>query len=334
MTDYEAMRIHVFRDQQVEERVHAPLRDLRGDPGHSAGGGSQSDMLDDGDPLVHGPRRRGLLPGHLPQPHHPGDPGAHAPGSLGEHPGPQVDDPGLRGLHLRPEPRRVQGRGAGLASRRTWPSTSSTRAASEGMPVYAMTAAVRPRPRHPGHRRRLHREPARPAEGAESHRRRQRRLHGQEHQRPHQGHPAHRRRVAQLLPDRLQPDQRRPRRQVPQDPGEGRRARTSRCARARATTRRCDGKKREEAEARPRPGPPGRPRLAVRGRRHPDAHDLLRLRRDAARQGQRARGHRRGRPRASPSRRRRAASRTRWSSCWWWPTARPASSSATTRRST
>ncbi len=58
------------------------------------------------------------------------------------------------------------------------------------------------------------------AEGAESLAVGQRRLRGEEHQRPRAGNRPHRRRIAQLLPDRLQPDRRAARRALPQDPGE------------------------------------------------------------------------------------------------------------------
>ena len=50
MSDYEAMRIHIYHDQQVEERVAAALRDLRRQ--RPAGVAQDSNMYMNGDPFV------------------------------------------------------------------------------------------------------------------------------------------------------------------------------------------------------------------------------------------------------------------------------------------
>ena len=104
------------------------------------------------------------------------------------------------------------------------------------------------------------------------------------------GHPAHRRRVAQLLPARLQPDEHRARRPLPQDRRSRCRARRASQVRARkgyyAPLRGQDAPA-EEAEAAPTPTsrpPSTRPTTT---QDDPAAHDGLRLRRDAAGQGQR-----------------------------------------------
>ena len=102
-------------------------------------------------------------------------------------------DPGLRGLHLRPQPGRVQAGGPGLAARQRAPSTSWT-PRGLGRAARSSSARVRPRPRHQDIGAAFT-ENLEARGGRGVHRRGQRRLHGQQHQRPGQGHPADRRRV-------------------------------------------------------------------------------------------------------------------------------------------
>ncbi len=131
--------------------------------------------------------------------------------------GPQVRDPRLRGLHPRHQPGRVQARQRGVAPRERrhlLPERARPRghADRDDGPVRAGAAG-------PGHRLRLAPR-ARRGGGVGGRGERQRRLHRAQHERPLRRHPEDRQRDPGLLPPRLHPLEHRPRRQVPQDPGE------------------------------------------------------------------------------------------------------------------
>ena len=120
MSDYEAMRIHVYHDPDDRRAGPAALRDLRRHQHRRTEASSRAATACGPAPsttrYVTGARVRGLLPGHHPHPRHPRGAGAGAQRPRrGE--GPQVGDPRLRGLHLRHQPRRVQARQRGLAPR-------------------------------------------------------------------------------------------------------------------------------------------------------------------------------------------------------------------------
>ena len=191
---------------------------------------------------------------------------------------------------------------------------------------------VRPRPRHPGPRRGLLGEP-RGLGGLRVDRLRFGRLQRQEHERPEQGHPAHRRGVAQLLPRRLRLAELGPRRQVPQDLGEGG-AQGPAGAGPQGLLRAPGRGEGEAQEARARSRAAGGGGLALRARPDSAADVVVRLRRDHHGQGRHPHPHRH-RPAGHPLRGEgRPPRRTPSSSCSWPPTARPASSSSTTSGST
>ena len=202
--------------QRDPEPGPAPLRDLRPDdhdraeparPEHDGGGGSRH----------HVAGGRGLLRGHGPQPRHPRRDAARARGA-GPGERAQVGDPRLRGFHLRHPAPRVQAAHRHLAARER-----------------RHLLRERPRPRGPARRahRRVQHHPARggprlrlqpgggDAGGLGVAGGRQRRLHRPQLERPRGRPQAHLRRDPRLLPDRLQPDQRRARRRLPEDRGEG-----------------------------------------------------------------------------------------------------------------
>ncbi len=89
MTDYEAMRINVFRDPQVMERVRRRYENYGVTHGNTSAQRQPERPRVHGRSLRHGPRHRGLLPGHGAESDHPRDPGARAPGPGGD-PRPQV----------------------------------------------------------------------------------------------------------------------------------------------------------------------------------------------------------------------------------------------------
>ena len=217
-------------------------------------------------------RGRRLLPGHFPQPDHPR--GARAlPQRPRQHQGAQVAHPRLRRLHLRPQLRRVQESHRGLAKGQHRDLLREQPGPRGDAPGH--DRPVRPRPSRPGRRRRLQRDlrgdrgSGRPLCG-------QRRLHRPQHQRPVERLQAHRRRDADLLPRRLQPHEHGARRQVPQDPGEGPRPERGPGKGSQGLLRPLRPEDRSIRQARRRPRDPDCPRLALRGGRHPPAHDRLR----------------------------------------------------------
>ena len=157
MSDWEAMRIHTFRDGQVISRV--PRRyEQYGVSQPMMSRRTGGDVAGQDDPYVTGARRRGLLPGHFPQPDHPRGDGARAQRAH-RHQGAQVAHPRLRGLHLRPQPGRVQA--VVEASRRSNAAIYFLNARGPGGDAHLHDRAVRSPPARAGHRLRLQRRPTR-----------------------------------------------------------------------------------------------------------------------------------------------------------------------------
>jgi hypothetical protein len=214
MSDYEAMRIHIYHDQQVEERVSRPLRDLRGQRALAVLAGREP--LPERRSLRAGARERRLLPVRVPQPHHPRDPGARAdlPGAA----------KGRKSVILVSEgfiydPNLYEFKDAVQASRRGNAAMYFLDARGlTGMPSY-FTAEFGPPIDTRDIGRRLPGQPAGGGRGGVAGLG-QRRVLRQELERPRPRHPAHRGREPQLLPPRLQLLERLARRPLPQDLGQ------------------------------------------------------------------------------------------------------------------
>ncbi len=299
MSDYEALRIHIYRDPTVVERV---LRryDTYGVTQQNSRSNSGADSMRVGtsdDPYVSGraaevyfqaaTRMRTTL--DVMERALNGLAGAKGRKSLI-----LVSEGFIHDINL-DEFKRV-----GNAARRANTAIYFVNARGlEGVPV-AMTAAVRPGAARAGRGLRLRGE-LRRGGGLGGGLERQRRLHRPQHQRPQQGHPAHRRRDARLLPDGLRADEHGARRQVPQDPGQAREQQGPRHPRAQGLLRsRRDGQERAHRQEGRRPRGAERARLALVARRDPAAHDALHRRRALARQGRGADHDRGGHPRARP----------------------------------
>ena len=193
MSDYEAMRIHVYRDQQTEMVVARRFETFGASHRSGQRGGR---ALRRRRSLRPGARLGDLFPVRLPQPDHPAG-AAAGPPVAGRQQGAEVGDPRLRGVHLRPQPRRVQGRDHGLAP------VQRGHLLPRHQGARGVDALLHRRVR-PQHRQRRPRggfprpDAGGGGRGVPGHR--QRRLHRQEHQRPGAGDRPHRRRIAQLLP--------------------------------------------------------------------------------------------------------------------------------------
>ena len=310
-----------------------PLRDLRRRPRRSRRAAGPNRVPTNGDPYVQARARPTSTSSPSPATASPCSAGARAPVAGRGH-GPQVGHPRLRGLHLRPATSTssrtpCRPRGAGTppctsSTRAAWPACRPTSRAEFGPAIDTQDigGGLPGRARGGGRRG---------VAGL-----RQRRLLGEEHERPGPRLPAHRGRDRSYY-------------LLGYNPAEHRRA-TAASARSRSRSRAKDlkvrarkgyfapldaasrGQPRSRCAGRPRH--PGGARLAVRGAGRSHPHDRLRVRRDPAGQGQRARRDRRGRPRVRLQGGGRALRWTRVEFLLWSPTWRRASSSATTRRST
>ena len=261
MSDYEAMRIHVYRDPQVDRRV------WRGGSRPTASTATSPQPVPsaagiDPNPFISARATEVYFQAVGAQPHHARGPGA-GPRLAGRHQGPQVRDPRLRGLHLRPQPGRVQEGRAGLAALATPPSTSWTPAAWRACPL-AMTAEFGP-PIDTQDIGAAFSETIEASEGAESLASDSGGFSVKNTNDLSRGHQAHRRRVAGLLPARLQPHEHAARRPLPQDPGQGPRPARATGPGAQGLLRAPRGQERPGPQAgRGRPRHPGRARLALR----------------------------------------------------------------------
>ena len=235
ITPWEAMRIHVYRDQEVAWRVLQRLERYNAVPADLTGRTQRQYVLDNPflsqrasqvylDSVNRNRATLELLRRLL----------VALDGSRG----PQVGAARLGRLRLRHGARRVQARPGSrpaLQRRHLLPRRARARGHAGGDDGAVRGGA---RGARPGDRRlrgrvlRRHHALGRAGLGGRSDpRRRERRLHDQEHQRPRRRHRPHRGRVGGLLPARLQAHEHAARRPLPQDRGQ---ARARRGERARA----------------------------------------------------------------------------------------------------
>ena len=121
------MRIHVYNDTEVMDRVSRRFESLRRHAGRRTSTAAPATL---GDPLVRG-RASEVYFQAVTRTASRSRCGAGAR-LAARHQGPQVDDPGVGGLHLRPEPGRVQERACRPRAAPTRRSTSSTPAGLTG----------------------------------------------------------------------------------------------------------------------------------------------------------------------------------------------------------
>ena len=334
ITPWEAMRIHVYRDQEVAWRVLQRLERYNAVPSDLTGHTQRQYVLDN--PFLSQRASRGVPGQRQPQPRDARAAQA-APGRPGRQPRPQGGAARLGRLRLRHGARRVQagpGSRPALQRRPLLPRRARARGHAGGDDGAVRGGA---RGARPGDRRlrgrvlRRHHALGRAGLGGRSDaRRRERRLHDQEHQRPRRRHWPHRGRVGGLLPARLQAHEHR------SATAASARSRSSSSAKGASVRARkgyyagldTSSRERERGE---RHGLPARPRLALPERCRPAAHERPRLPRGRARQGERPRGLRGGRVGLRLRGAARGSWRTTCSTCWSSRTATPASTSATTR---
>ena len=203
MSDYEAMRIHVYRDPQVEAVV-ARRFETFGATGSRADRGGRRHASSDGDPLVRGRASevyfqsvsRNRITLQVLQ---------RVLTSLAANKGRKSVILVSEGFIY--DPNLDEFKGALIASRRSNAAIYflDTKGLQGSMPYISAEFGPAIDTQDIGA---AFLDQMQEAEGAESLAVGQRRLHRQEHQRPRAGDQPHRRRVAQLLPRRLQPDRR------------------------------------------------------------------------------------------------------------------------------